>query len=123
MNKITYYNKNGKIENIEDLTEENLGHINGMLTKFTLKNGNNMIGYADPFKSYKEEEYDDKVHDYLYLWTWDNIDEETHQLIGNDAIKYNQTFKRVDINNIEKVDTILYSNPRWGGKLTNKFEL
>ena len=37
--------------------------------------------------------------------------------------KYNQTFKKVNIDEIIKVESILYSNPRWGGKLTNKFSI
>jgi len=119
--KIKYYKRNGKLENITDLTKENLRNINGMMTKCSLKNGSIVIGYADPLRTH-DDNYDDAVHDYINLCTWDNLDENTHKLVGNVENKYNQTFIKVNIDDIKLVEVILYSNPRWGGKLTNKFE-
>ena len=58
---------------------------------------------------------------YMIIWTWDNLDEENHKLIGDEKNKYNQIFKKVNIDEIIKVESILYSNPRWRGKLTNEF--
>ena len=52
--------------------------------------------------------YDGKVHDNIFLWTWDNLDEENHKLIGDEKNKYNQTFKKVNIDEIIKVESILY---------------
>ena len=40
-------------------------------------NGKENIGYADPEGSYDDEKYDRKIHEYIYLWTWDNLDEST----------------------------------------------
>ena len=75
------------------------------------------IGYANLFRT-----HDNKVHDYIFLWIWDNLNEESHKLlIGNEENKYNQTFKRINIDDIIRVESILYSNPRWGGVLTNRF--
>lgn len=122
MCKIIYFKQNGEIEKQEDLVEDNLSHINGMLTRCTLIDGTIEVGYADPFKTHNIDEYTKYICDYIYLWTWNNIDEETNQLIGEED-KYRQTFKRIDIKMIKEVEVILYSNPRWGGKLTNKFEL
>ncbi len=50
------------------------------------------------------------------------MDEENGKLVGKDNEKYNQTFRKIAIDEIERVEAIIYSNPRWGGKLTNKFE-
>ena len=122
MRKIIYYKKSGEVEKTEAFNEENLGRINGMMTKCILKNGDIEIGFADPFKTYSNHEYSDTVSGYIYLWTWDNLDEETHKLIGDGSDKYNQTYKRVNIDDIDFIEAILYSNPRWGGLLTNKYE-
>lgn len=122
MRKITFYKLNGQVKSEEIFTKENLEHINGMMTKCTMANGTEEVGFADPTGACNKESYDGKIHDYIYLWTWDYLDENTGNLIGNDNEKYNQTFKAVKIDEIEKIDTIIYSNPRWGGRLTNKFE-
>lgn len=122
MRKITFYKLNGQVKSEEIFTKENLEHINGMMTKCTMANGTEEVGFADPTGACNKESYDGKIHDYIYLWTWDYLDENTGNLIGNDDEKYNQTFKAVKIDEIEKIDTIIYSNPRWGGRLTNKFE-
>ena len=92
-----------------------------MMTRCTLKDGSIVVGYADPFRSNDKEGFDLKIHDYIYLWTFDNLDEVTNKLIGDDKNRYNQTYKKVIINDILLVESIMYSNPRWGGKLTNKF--
>ena len=120
MRTITFYKLDGKVKSEEKMDKENLCHIHGMMTKCTMKNGIEEVGFADPTGIYNKEKYDGKVHDYIYLWTWDNLDEDTGKLIGDDE-KYNQTFKSVKIDDIEKIEAIIYSNPRWGGKLTNKF--
>lgn len=122
MKRIIFYKSNGQVKSEEKLDKENLCHINGMMTKCTMTNGIEEVGFADSTGIYNEEKYDGKVHDYIYLWTWDNLDENTGKLIGNDEEKYNQTFKSVKIDEIEKIEAITHSNPRWGGKLTNKFE-
>lgn len=96
--------------------------LNGMMTKCTMLDGSEEVGFADPTGVQDKENYDGKIHDYIYLWTWDNLDEKTGDLIGDGDEKYNQTFKTVKINDIERVEVITYSNLRWGEKLTNKFE-
>lgn len=120
-NKIIFYKTNGEISNIIELTNENLSQINGMMTRCTLVDKSEKIGYADPFRTHDTNLHDSKVHDYIFLWTWENLDEENNKLIGNEENKFNQVFEKVNINNIIKVESILYSNPIWGGLLTNKF--
>ena len=122
-NKILFYKLNGELDSTEQLNNHNLRHINGMMTRCTLINGTTEVGFADPLRTHDRNSFDDKIHDYIYLWTWDNLDEESHTLIGDDEDKYNQTFKKIDIGDITKVESILYSNPRFGGLLTNKFHI
>ena len=122
MRTIIFYKLNGQVKSEEVLTKENLEHINGMMTKCTMTNGAEEVGFADPTGVYDKENYDGKIKEYIYLWTWDNLNENTGNLIGNDDEKYNQTFKAVKIDDIEKIEAITCSNSRWGGKLTNKFE-
>ena len=94
-----------------------------MITRCTLKDESEIVGFADSFTQRDINLYGHKLHDNIFLWTWDNLDEENHKLIGDGNNKYNQTFKKVIIDEIIKVESILYSNPRWGGKLTNKFSI
>lgn len=122
MRRIIFYKLNGQMKAEEVLTKENLEHINGMMTRCTMANGTEEIGFADPTGICNKEIYDGKINEHIYLWTWDNLDEKTGKLIGNDDKKCNQTFKAVKIDDIEKIEAIIHSNPRWGGKLTNKFE-
>ncbi len=122
MKKITFYKANGEVKSEEILTKENLMHISGMMTKCYLKNGKEEVGFADFESVHNKEDYDGKIQDYIYLWTWDNLDEENGKLVGKDNEKYNQTFRKIAIDEIERVEAIIYSNARWGGKLTNKFE-
>ena len=82
-------------------------------------NGAEEIGFADPYRTH-DNDFDDLVHDYINLWTWDNLDEDKHELIGDNDSKYNQTFKRVNIKDIIRIEAVLNSNP--SGKLTNRFD-
>lgn len=119
--KITFYKLNGDIDNEKLLNEESLRNTNGMMLKCYMKNGIEEIGFADPYRIH-DKDFDDSVHDYINLWTWDNLDEDKHELIGDDDSKYNQSFKKVKIKDIVRIEAILHSNPRWGGKLTNNFD-
>lgn len=118
---IKYYTQNGELSKVEELTDDNLKNINGMLVKCILSDRSQEIGYGDPLKTKSPEEFDTVVSDYIYLWTWKNIDEKTNQLIGDSDEKYNQIYKKIWIKDINEVNAILNSNPRWGGKLTNNF--
>lgn len=118
--KIKFYSSSGILQSEEELLEKNLVHIHGMISKCTLKNGDILTGFAECYRL--NYNFDNKVHNYIYLWNWDNIDEEKHELIGDNDNKYNQTFTKVNIDDIVLIESILYSNPRWGGRLTNKFE-
>lgn len=115
---IKTYQRNGKLESTKDLTNDNLETIVGMLSKVVLKNGDFSVGYIDPFRAEgKNEEYDGSIHDYIYLWTFNNLDEKTQKYDVNDGIN----IEKINISEIEDIYSILYSHPRWGGRLTNKF--
>lgn len=124
MRKIIYYEKNGIFCKEESLSLESLKNAIGKMSKCCMKNGTVIIGFADPYRVYKNSPlpFDEKVHDFIYLWKWENLDEKTHQLIGDDIHKYDQIFQRVEIQDIETMECILHSNPRWGTELTNKFD-
>ena len=86
-----------------------------------MKHGSVQIGFADSYRVHSQSEFTGQVKDIIYLWTWDNIDETTHQLVGTEDDKYSQTYVPVKIKYITQIDAIVFSNPRWGGLLTNKF--
>ena len=119
--KISYYKKDGTLERQQELNNDNIGDTNGMMVRCIMKNGTIHEGFSDPFRTQGEPKYDGAIHDFIYLWTWDNLNEETHQLTGDSATKFNQTFTPLAIQEIGQIDAILYSNPRWGGRLTNHF--
>ena len=122
MREIIFYNLDGTVNNIATFTEENIAQCNGKKLKCSLTDGVEIVGFADVYRTRNRNEFDNKIHDYIYLWTFDNLCEEQHKLIGADDIKYNQTFKRVQLEEIVKIEAILYSRPGWGAGLTNKFE-
>lgn len=121
MGKIVYYTLNGDLDHDEKLNTENLAYTNGMMIKCYMEDNSEIAGFADPFRTHDRNEFDNKVHDYINLWTWDNLDELSHKLIGDEASRYNQSFVSVSIDQIKKVEAILHSNPRFGTELTNKF--
>ena len=122
MDKIKYYKNNGELDHEELLSEDTLGGTAGMLIKCYMNDGTTKVGYSDPYRTHEKYAYNDFVHDYIYLWTWDNLDEDKHELVGNEETKYNQTFEKVIIKKINTIEAMLFSNPKWGGRLTNKFE-
>lgn len=54
---------------------------------------------------------------------FDNLDEDNHQLAGDANSKYDQTFIKAYIAEIEKIEAIFYSNPRWRTKRQTFFSL
>ena len=77
---IKIYKKDGNLDSIEGLTNENFKKIMGMLCKVLLKNGDMQEGYIDPLRTKGDcGEFDGTVHDYIYLWTFNNLDEENQK--------------------------------------------
>lgn len=86
-----------------------------------MKNKEEKTGFSDPYCN-SENEFTDTVHDYISLWTWANLDEDKHELIGNNDSKYDKNYQKVKIEDIVYIEAILHSNPRWGGQLTNRYD-
>jgi len=122
LKEIIFYKLNGEIFKKVPLTEENLSGIHGMLTRCYLINNEVIEGLANIDGACAEDKRENKEQDYIYLCTWDNLDDKTGQLIGSNEDKYNITRKKVILRDIVMVEAILYSNPRWGVGLANKFE-
>ena len=122
MKEIIYYNLSGEIKNREQLINNNIAKCNGMKIRCWLKDNSQKVGFADVFRVHDENNYDGTIKGYINLWTYDNLDEDKNQLIGNNSSKYNQTYMKINIEDIEKIEAFLHSNPRWGTRLTNKFQ-
>lgn len=121
MKKIFLYLLNGELDHEEELTKENIRGINGMMTRCHMINGEELVGFSNVFRSKDGTNFNSEIQGYIHLWTWDNLDEETHQLVGDGVSKFDQTFIPVNIDSIKYIEAILRSNPRFGSRLTNKF--
>lgn len=122
MKEIIYYDLSGKIINREQLNINNIGKCNGMKIRCWLKDNSQKVGFADVYRIHDENDYDGTVKEYINLCIFVNLDEDKNQLIGNDDSKYEQSYIKVEIEDIETIEAILHSNPRWGTSLTNKFQ-
>ena len=122
-NRISYYTRDSRLKEQQKLCAANIGNTNGMMIRCFLRDGTVREGFSAPYRTWGEPPYDGSVRDVIYLWTWDHLDEETHRLTGDDRTRFEQTFVPVPIREIVGMDAILHSNPRWGGRLTNRFVL
>lgn len=121
-NKIYFYNKEGNIDHEEILNNETLARINGLKIRVRLKNNTMEVGYSDVFRVLSNY-YDGQVHDFINVWTYDNIDETRHILVGDEQTKHKQTLKSIMLTDIVCIEALLYSNPNYGSKPTNNFQL
>lgn len=76
MKTIKFYKYNGDLENELPLTNENITKTNSMLLKCYLGAKEEKLGYGDPYRTHDKDSYDGEVHDYINLWTRDNLYEE-----------------------------------------------
>lgn len=120
--KIYFYRQDGHIDHDDVLSIETLARINGLKIRCHLNDNTDRVGFADSFRV-QTNNYDGTVHDFINVWTYDNLDETTHKLVGDENTKNKQTPQAVMINSISYIEAILFSNPSYGGKLTNKFEI
>lgn len=67
MRRIIFYKLNGQMKAEEVLTKENLEHINGMMTRCTMANGTEEIGFADPTGICNKEIYDGKINEHISM--------------------------------------------------------
>ena len=120
MRSIRLYDINGVLKEEVGFTEHNLLETGGMMVRCHMRDGSIQEGFSSPFcnPNAAETKLD---YDHLYLWTWKHLNEETHRLEGDEATKYDTTVVAVKISEIESIEAILYSGPRWGGRLHNQF--
>ena len=123
LGKISYYKKGGTLVAQEELTADNTMGTLGMMVRCIMKNGDIYEGYSDIQGPRERRNGLSVKRGILYLTTWRHLDEETHQLMGDENTKYDLTYTPLLIDKIVSMDAILYSNPRWGGGLTNRFVL
>ena len=120
---IRFYDLNGHIVEYESLSREKIKKVHGMMVRCFLKDKTVCEGFADAYRQIGFTENNLTIGEYIHLWTWDNLNEKTHQLCGDSQSKYLQTYTPIKIIDIERIDAIMYSNPRFGTLLTNKFWL
>ena len=111
----------GSLQAKEELNNNNIGKTNGMMICCNLKNGKSFDGYSDSYRLY-DESYDSKVNSYIFLNNYKYYDSKNNKFKDDVSNKYEQSGKKININDIDSIDAILYSNPRWGGRILNKFE-
>lgn len=105
----------------EILNNNNIGKTNGMMIRCKLKNGQSFDGYSDPYRFY-DNSYDGKVKNYIFLTKYKYYDSKNKNFKDDVSNKYEQSGTKINIKDIDSIDAILYSNPRWGGRILNKFE-
>lgn len=120
--KIYFYGRDGKIDHEDVLNIDTLARINGLKIRCHLIDNTNRVGFADSYRVLTNN-YDGLVHDFINVWTYDNLDETTHKLIGDETTKNKQTPQAVMISSISYIEAILFSNPSYGSKLTNNFQI
>lgn len=117
-NWLYFYDLKGKIKEKTKLNKESILQTHGMMVRCVLNNNKIIEGFCDIYPNKNQS----KIGDYIILEQWKNYDYRKNQLIGDDATKYNKIKTKVNIKDIIQMEAILWSNPRWGGILLNKFE-
>lgn len=119
MPRIRFYQQDGRLHDEQELTPQSLYDAMGMMARCYLSNGTYRDGFVcfSPGPESQKKDYGST----FFLWTWAHLDEETHRLVGDDKTKYDQNYEPIDFLEVEGIDAILYSNPRWGGLLYNHF--
>ncbi|QDR73630.1 hypothetical protein FOD75_11070 (plasmid) [Limosilactobacillus reuteri] len=99
----------------ETLTKEALLSYQGEKTRLTLSDSSVHEGFIETSKFADD--------DIIGLWTFTFLNDETHDLESDYPLKNEQTWEFIPVSLITSVDLLLHSNPRWGGILTNKFQV
>lgn len=113
--KICFYKLNGTLKDEVAFNEENLKSTFGMKVRCVFEDGTEKIGYACCNDNYYKNNMIDCIGNFE-LWTLKNFNIDKPNMV------YEQEFTSVDLTNVERIDAILHSNPRWGTIPSNKFE-
>ncbi len=122
MPRIRFYQQDGSIHAETELTTfKSLYDAGGMMARCYLRDGSCHEGFVCFTPGMDAASYEKDYGLTFFLCTWAHLDEETHSLVGDDDSKYDQNYEPIDYQDVEHIDAILYSNPRWGGLLYNHF--
>lgn len=121
MGRIRFYQQDGRVNDEQELTPDSLYSAMGMMARCYLRDGSQHDGFVCFTPGIDLESQRKDYGSTFFLWTWAHLDEKTHKLVGDDRSKYDQTYESIDYLDLESVDAIMYSNPRWGGLLYNHF--
>ena len=113
--------QDGVIRHEMELTPQSLFDALGMMVRCYMRDGSCHDGFVSFTPGWDVESLRNDYGSSFFLWTWAHLDEATNQLVGTGAVKYEQNFEAIDFREVEHTDAILYSNPRWGGRLHNRF--
>lgn len=116
--KVLIYTANGELFSTKDFNIDSLNSCNGVKARIVLKSGEIKEGFVDVHCCDIKELYNEKIGEYIELWTIANLDEEKHKVIGE--LKANTEI--IKVSDINYIEMILHSHPKWGGILTNKFK-
>lgn len=121
MREIRFFQQDGRLCDKKELTPQSLHGAMGMMARCYLRDDSYHDGFVCSSPGIDIEGQQKDYGSTFFLWTWAHLDEETHRLIGDDESKYDQNYEPIDFLEVESIDAILYSNPRWGGLLYNHF--
>lgn len=121
MGKICFYQQDGRVHDEQELTQESLYDAMGMMARCFLRDGSQHDGFVCFTPGIDIESHTKGDGSTFFLWTWTHLDDNKHRLVGDDRSKYDQSYEPINFLEVERVDAILYSNPRWGGLLYNHF--
>lgn len=94
---INFYDLKGNIIESNLLTLENIERTHGMMVRCFLKSNEIYEGFVDVYRQFESVKTNLSVEEYIHLWTWDNLNEETHKLEGDVRSKYSQTYTPIKI--------------------------
>lgn len=100
---IEFYNLKGEFVKEEELTRKHIDHVNGMKIRCTVKDGVTVIGFCRVAQILTGE----------FLEISRSFD--SHSGFGD--------VQKIHWTEIEKIEAILYSNPRWGTRVDFTFDV
>lgn len=109
MRKIIYYGLENNIIEEKNITQTRLSKLNGMKIICRLNNGEEIIGFCDPYLTFESQNFDGSMH---------------QEIIICDGSESELQIIKVKISDIEQIVTIKYeNNPRWWFKLTRQYTM
>ncbi len=118
MSKIAIFKTSGELDDVFELNERNMYRCVGMKIRLMMRSGIEVQGFVG------NEVYADEHDNYfIEIWNYKHLNETTHTLEGTGLSKYDTNAIIIYLKDIIAMEAISYTNPRWGGLLTNYFVL